>query len=222
MQKKYILLLFIFSLCILGVNISSAQIFNYTPGVEVGDELVYKIEEVIEGERTLIYYKYNISDIYDSPGETHVEAEYSSSEDGIIFTYHAIISIGWLGNYTDDPLVLTDYKIIIPGTKVGTYKEEILFHLGDGYKVSSFAWGYGVKIKWDDNLYTREFNKQGIMEKTESNIDGQIEETILISFNGENYRSIPGYPVYILVVSSLIGVLGMLFFMRARVNQAIK
>ena len=211
MKRKYTLLILGLTMSIISTSMSVAKGLNYTPGVKLGDELIYKIDEEFEGETDTVYKKYNISDIYDSLGETYVEAKYSSSENGIDFIYHNNLTIGRLGDYTENSLDLMDYVIIIPGTKIGSYKEEILFILGSNYEVRSIASGYGFKIKWDENWYTIEFNKDGIMEKTESVMDGNTFLSVLHSINGENYRFIPGFPIYVLCVSSLIGLLGVIF-----------
>jgi hypothetical protein len=109
-----------------------------------------------------------------------------------------------------------DYDIIIPETKISSYKEEILSSMGQEYDINSIALGYGIKVTWDDNFYTREFNKQGIMEKTESLIDGDEFDSVLYSINGEIYHSIPSYPIYLLITSSLIGVIGIILYMRSQ------
>lgn len=216
MQKKYMILIFALTLSILSATISIVQGLNYTPSIGLGDELVWKIEEDFEGESSTIYKKYNISEIFDLSNKTFVKAEYFSSEKNIDFTYHTILTIGCLADYSEHAFDLMDYDIIIPETKISSYKEAILSSMGQEYDINSIALGYGIKVTWDDNFYTREFNKQGIMEKTKSLIDGDEFESVLYSINGEIYHSIPSYPIYLLITSSLIGVIGIILYMRSQ------
>jgi len=203
----------------MSLNISKVHALNYTPSVEVGDELVWRNEVEYQGETTVTYYKYNITSIEDESEKTLVNASMYSSEDNVNYIFVLNRTLGTLQDYSSDECSLYGDRIIIPGTKVGDYLEAFVDPFG--FTVSSIKRGMGVKMERSGDRREIEFNEDGIQVRYSYEgtyyLNADKSERLLYSINEElyEYKSIPGYSVLLIIGFSIIGLVGL--FLRLKI-----
>jgi len=211
------------------MNLSQVSALHYTPAVSIGDELVYKIDqykewETEDGPNIESFRKYTISIIEDfDDHSTIIRANRSESEDNQEYVFDFENEhIGHLTDYQLEPYFLQAKFIVVPNTKIYDYADEI--HDSNSYEAeySKLSSGWGIKEVYQssvhgDTVRSHTFNKEGILEdykysySSYANGAGEFYGTnTLYSINGEIYsNSIPGYSLYLLMIFSLIGVIGL-------------
>ena len=197
---------------------------NYIPGVEIDDELIWMTEEWYTTGQSVEFLKYVVSDISDSDEVTIVRGIRYVSDDNIDYIEYSEYPMGYLTDYSLYPTPLLGDEIIIPRTRVMDYEEDLLSYIGSEYKITSLKSGYGMRIEYDDPSYVfsylRVYNRQGILERFDVKYeDGEEFQTQLYSINGRRYTSIPGYPTYLIIGFSLIGMLGILLTIKRKQKQ---
>ncbi len=219
MKRKSIVFLMIFSLGFLpSILVSSVHALNFTPGVQVGHELVFE-QSFPWGTYD---NKHKITNISDSGDGTWVNGTINNSSE--------IYPLGYMGNYSTNPIYLiasytagTDIEIsggffemcyIIPGTILMDYSTGIIdvfdIEFDATITCASIADGLGIEIKGTiDGIsinFKRTFNEQGILveDVVKASQGGQTAKyyTKLKSINGERYRTIPGYSLYSIIFIS--------------------
>ena len=220
-------------ICAISVGLIDVKAWNYTPSVAVGDELVYESESFREGytEFGTIdrgYTKYLIASIQDEMNYTFIVANISSSEDNKNYTLEIDgYTVGILGNYSEAPVFLLQGILLIPGTRIFDYVGELYEYFEGECNLTSLDSGYGIKIEYVDPhlgayMAERTFNNEGISEKTKfryENLFGDEGEyygnSKLYSINGKRY-SIPGYPWYLVLIFSMVGLVGIFIYTKRK------
>lgn len=212
----------LFSLIAISMCSKTVQALNYTPGLQVGDDLIYEVSSQWDTRKV----KHTITDINDSATGTWV----NGTVDNVIINK----PLGYLTNYSLYPqhLVtsilayttsnsyegLSTTYYIIPGTILVKFSEEITEYINSTFGVSvscsSIDKGLGIVITRPNINWIRIFNEQGILERETylKHTAKSVEETYikLKSINGKPYRSIPEYPVYLIITFSIVG-MGIIF-----------
>lgn len=206
------------------------QALNYTPAVEVGDELVYRVQHYREylDEEEITYVKYNITCVEDVLETTIVNASQYNSEDNLNYTFVQNRTIGTLQDYSLVLYSLYGAIIIIPGTKIADYISNYEYFWPHD-SITSIKRGYGVKI--ESQFYWREYeyNKNGIEVRITIHdphpLGGyQDLEWILYSINGElyDYKSVPGYSVPLIVGFSVLGLISLFVWVKQKERKPKK
>ncbi|MBN2156744.1 MAG: hypothetical protein JW776_11945 [Candidatus Lokiarchaeota archaeon] len=224
-MKKYFL--FVLSLFVLGVlTLTGYEVkaLNYSPGVEVGDVLIWETQEdlhIAHTEPNIWYTKHVIIAINDvNENTTWVQANTFYSEDNIDYEPTGEnITCGVLEDYILQHSVyeiwINKYYYIVPGTKIGDYSEIIQdAHVGDEYNVYILQFGYGLNLQYHDDeeiLFQQSiYTKQGILERLKINYYDTTVTSLLLSINGTKYRyQIPGYHLILFLGIILVAITGL-------------
>ena len=81
MKRKYLLLTLAFLLGFTSLVLIEVRGLNYTPGVDVGDELIWTTQTESGAELDIIFAKYIITYFSDIGDTTRVYSDYSVSSD---------------------------------------------------------------------------------------------------------------------------------------------
>jgi hypothetical protein len=203
------------------LGISAVAALQYTPGVKVGDEIVWEMQT--EYLSYTCYVKHDIIAIYDfneSRTEVRVNESYTQSDE----TYLLSIQNGTRGVLEDyvqqdsiDDIILGYYWYIVPGTKIGLYVD--YFSNDPNWENSTFTSindGYGMEINDNSHPFgqfthiTCIYTENGILEKFygEKGVD-YFRNYDLYSINGKKYHTIPGFSVPIVLIGLFSGIIGL-------------
>jgi hypothetical protein len=214
MKRTTIFLLLL--VCLIPVSImcvSNVSAYNYDPGVNVGDEIVYTFNSTSPTYQDVTHLKINVTTITDGVNVTVIDGYIDFSEDGgVNYGYETgATELAILQDYSPNPEVIFDdlQFFIVPGTKIGDFTADIQALLTSG-TATSIERGYGMEISGSMDINRIQvYDKNGILTKLWNN-DTYIYEANILSINGETYTPpvIPGYPTLFVVGFMLLGIIG--------------
>ena len=223
MKRKTIFLLILVAMVPFSIicmrNVSA---YNYDPGVNVGDELVYTFNGTSPTYQDVTHFKINVTTITDAVNVTVIEGYIDHSEDGgVNYGYEtSALELAILKDYSLNPEHIFDdlQFFVVPGTKIGDYQTDIQALLTSG-TATSIENGYGMNISDSTDINrVQVYDKNGILTKYWNN-DTYIYDVNIYSINGEIYKppAIPGYPMAFVIGFTLLGILG-IYISRFRKN----
>jgi len=221
---------------ILGYNVTSTTVnaLYFTPGVEVGDVLVWRQT----GQDTnYTHIKHNITSIVDSEhfNETEIRGtKYYSNDEGTSYLINPYTTspenrtLSTMKVYIPNEviMILFYHYYILPETNMDDYAEDIeeIFRNSPTYmgvpgdvKVTSIRGGNGLKLVAEDYLLKYIFNEQGVMVKKIKNTLYNPRTWELESINGAPYRTIPSYNFWIVCGCVFAG----LFFLKVWIKKKL-
>lgn len=218
------------------MNFSQVSALFYTPAVEVGDEIVYKIEEYKEWETEdgpffEYFKKYTITIIEDfDDHSTIIRANRSESENNQDYMQDfENVHTGHLTDYHLEAYHLQAHEIIVPGTKIYDYVDEIRDTWSFEAEFTKLSSGWGIKMEYlsdihGDSIRAHTFTKDGLLEEYEYSYSnyaytaGEFYGTKrLYSINGEVYtNTVPGFPWFLILGFAFVGVLGLFFVLKRK------
>jgi hypothetical protein len=212
------LIILLSSIIILSIIFTPVEAYNYDPGIETGDEIVWIIKhnDVFQN-----YVMNEIAVIGDYGSETKIFGYVSEATNGNFVTYieeQQLLSI--LGDYTENPDYFFDWAFIPNGTQIADYIDifEANEILGSGATYESIYTGYGINCTTSEGeIYVLRFSTRGILSYRETNSGSSKHVVELDSINGVPYHQI-GIKSTVIITSFLTTVIIIIFFRRIRLK----
>jgi hypothetical protein len=238
MNRKISLIFLLVALSCISASIVEGCALNYTPSVDIGDELIYKGESYQEGytEEGIMdkhFEKYLITRIEDQDNFTTIFANISESEDNK--NYSQIINdypLAVLADYRVEPQYLISTILLVPGTRIFDYVIEIYEYFNGECNITKIQNGYGITLEYvhydlGPIRNTVIYNQDGILEVLEFRYadlfdDGEYFGNYhLFSINGKRY-DIPGFPWYLILIFTFVSILGIFLKVKKRKSLFIR